>query len=113
MTRAVLIGVCCSILGAFPLAALTALVYSFPVPFRGKVSGPEGVISSQGAVFLYGITGGFVVLGLVGVAAGVIASWAGRDDPRRVAWLSVLLSLLFSAACVILLATLELIIGPW
>lgn len=113
MKRPLLVGAGCSILGAFPFAALVALVHGFPIPFRGMLSGPEAVIPSQVAVLVYGAIGGFVVLGLAGAAAGVLASRTGGGDPKLVTCLSVTLSLLFSAVLVTLLAALDLIIGPW
>lgn len=113
MKRMLLLGACCSIFGVFPLAALVALVYGFPVPFVGKGRGLKVVIPSQVAVLIYGIMGGFVILGLAGAGAGAVAMRAGGSDARRITRLCVTLSLLVSAVLVILLAILDLIIGPW
>jgi hypothetical protein len=112
MIRMALLGALIAIVGAFPLAASIALVYGFPVPFAGKMSGPEALIPSQFAVFMYGIIGGFGVLALAGALAGAIACKVG-PNPKSVAVLCVCLALLFSAGCLALLANLDLIIGPW
>jgi hypothetical protein len=113
MTRAVVLGAVIAIVGAFPLAATTALLYGFPVPFAGKLSGPSAVIPSQIAVVLYGLIGGFPALAVAGAIAGAIAFKVGRPNRARVGVLCAILSLVCSAAGVGLLATLDLIIGPW
>jgi hypothetical protein len=113
MGRAIFTGVVTAIVGAFPLAAVTALFYGFPVPFAGKLSGPGAVVPSQVAVVLYGMIGGFPVLGFAGAIAGASAFLMARPNHPKVAVLGVLLALLCSAAGVVLMATLDLIIGPW
>jgi hypothetical protein len=113
MTRAAVLGAVFAVAGAFPLAATTALFYAFPVPLTGKLSGPSAVLPSQIAVVMYGIMGGFPVLAVAGAVAGLIAFKLGSPNRSRVGVLCAVLALVCSAAGVVLLATLDLIIGPW
>ena len=102
-----------SVLAAFPIAAIIALVYGFPIPFTGKLKGPAAIFPSQVAVFMYGMIGGFVVLAVLGAAGGVIARRLAPTDRPRARRLCLLFSLIATTACLMLLATLDLIIGPW
>jgi hypothetical protein len=113
MTRAAVLGAVLAVAGAFPLAATTALFYGFPVPFAGKLSGPSALLPSQIAVVMYGLIGGFPVLALAGAIAGAIAFKLGSPSRSRVGVLCAVLALVCSAAGVVFLATLDLIIGPW
>jgi len=113
MRRAVLKGAIYSILSAFPLASVVALVYGFPIPFGKKMSGIEAVVPSLFAVIFYGILGGFVVLGLMGAVAGALSYQIGKPDGRRVNWLCLAFSLSVTLAGVVFLAILDLIIGQW
>jgi hypothetical protein len=54
----------------FPAAALVALVYRFPVPFGGFVSGPAGAWSAMLATLFYGLVGGFVVVPVLAALGG-------------------------------------------
>jgi hypothetical protein len=85
MARCVWVGVLSAIAGSFLVAPLLALVYRFPIPFSGMESGPSAAVRSLFAVAFYGVLGGFVVLGVFGAAAGVVASRVAGADPRR-AW---------------------------
>ena len=46
------LGCLLAVLGAFPVAALVALVFRFPIPFTGYCSGPGAVLSSFVAVLM-------------------------------------------------------------
>lgn len=101
-------------MGTFPSAALVGLSYGFPVPFAGKLSGWEAIIPSQFAVFMYGVfLGGFVVVALAGAIAGFLAKELCRDHPELQEPAAIASSLLVSFASVMLLAALDLFIGPW
>lgn len=114
MIRAGLIGACTAVVVTFPLAALVALLYRFPIPFGGYASGPSAVLISLGAVVFYGVAmGGFVVLGLLGFTAGILAQRAARSSGRPVLLATVLSSTLFAFAAVLTLAILDKLIGPW
>ena len=61
------------------LAAITALVFRFPVPFYKYVSGPaEVVLAFEGAIF-YGLLGGFVVEAALGGLGGVLGARRGSS----------------------------------
>ncbi len=99
--------------GAFPAAAAIALVYRFPIPFRGYESGLAAAGSALGAVFFYGILGGFVLLGAAGGIAGVFAhSRVGPQKPP-VQTLTIAIVLAVDVGGALLLATLDKLIGPW
>jgi hypothetical protein len=85
MARCIWIGLLSAVAGSFLVAPLLALVYKFPIPFSGMESGPVAAVRSLFAVAFYGVFGGFVVLGVLGAAAGGIASKVAGADPGR-AW---------------------------
>ena len=103
-----------SIVSTFPIAGVMALVFRFPVPFAGYVSGFDAIRPTMFAVAVYGVFfGGFVVVGLLGAIAGFVM--ATLDLPglgnkkRAVQWVS----LGIATVCLFVLAVLDWIIGPW
>jgi hypothetical protein len=109
-----LIGSFVAILASFPLAVLCALVFRFPVPFVGYMSGPKAVVPALWAVLFYGVLlGGFLVLALVGGLGGVAAERYAKTDHRRRLRLCLALATLGSAVGIAALAILDKIIGPW
>jgi hypothetical protein len=106
-------GALSAILLAFPFAALCALLFRFPVPFAGYESGLSAVPDAWVAVRLYGALGGFALLAVLGGLSGAVAHRLGKADPRRVWQGTVSLAAAVAFCCVMLLATLDYIIGPW
>jgi hypothetical protein len=105
----IVVGALVAILASFPLAALTALVVRFPIPFGGYVSGPEAVGPVLYAVGFYGMLGGFFVQAVVG---GVAAFVASRSQPRgSKRWVAAPVAAAWAG--VLLLSILDWIIGPW
>jgi hypothetical protein len=102
-----------TILLVFPFAGLCALVFRFPVLFGAYESGWSAVPHALAAVRFYGALGGFTLLALLGALGGAVAHRMQRPDTRRVwQWtISFAAALAFSA--VMLLATLDFMIGPW
>jgi hypothetical protein len=93
---------------AFPLAALCALVYRFPVPLVGYRSGPVAVPGAVVSVVFYGVLlGGFPVLLAGGAAAGAVAYGLGRPDLWRVRLLVLTLAGLVAALGVGLVAIVD------
>jgi hypothetical protein len=112
MRPAILWGVLSAMVLAFPLAAICALVYRFPVPFAGYMSGIVAVPFVLMAVVFYGILGGFPLL----AAAGALGGWAAHltgSDPRAVRRLAVAFGAVAALLGVALLAVLDKLIGPW
>jgi hypothetical protein len=109
----VLGGALWTILLVFPFAGLCALVFRFPVPFGAYESGWSAVPHALAAVRFYGALGGFTLLAVLGALGGAVAHRMQRPDTRRVwQWtISFAAALAFSA--VMLLATLDFMIGPW
>lgn len=107
-------GAALSVLGTYPAAALAALLFRFPVPFGGYVSGPGGAALTPLAVTIYGLVfGGFLVQGVLGGVAGLRAGHRGRHDRGRTWRLCFLYGLAAAVPGVAVLAVLDRIIGPW
>jgi hypothetical protein len=107
-------GAVLGVLATYPMAALCALFFRFPVPFGGYVSGPSGAVLSPLAVTIYGVMfGGFVVQGVLGGIAGRLARRRGRGNQRLTWRLCILYGAAASLPGVALLATLDKVIGPW
>ena len=95
-----------------------ALVVRFPIPkiwpdFRADYcSGPNAVIPAMVAVFLYGIYGGFVILGVLGGIGGALTTFLKLKllKPRRTVCIG---SVVITFVCLFVLAVLDYIIGPW
>jgi hypothetical protein len=113
MRPAILWGALSAMLLAFPLAALCAIVYRFPVPLAGYLSGIFAVPYVLVGVVFYGILGGFPLLAAAGALAGWAAHQSAQNDPRTVRRLALALGALAALAGVTLLAVLDKLIGPW
>jgi hypothetical protein len=98
---------------AFPLAALCALAYRFPVPFSGYQTGLNAVPAALGAVVFYGTLGGFAVLLAAGALGGAAAYVLGCPNVQRVRRLTLAFAGLVALLGVGLLAILDKLIGPW
>lgn len=113
MTVAMLLGASCTVLLAFPAAAMCALLYRFPIPFFGYASGPAAVPDALRATAWYLGAGGVILLAVLGGLAGVAAHAVGRPDQRRVRRLSVAFAALAATLAALVLATLDRFIGEW
>jgi len=113
MWRSIKTGIAWALLGVFPLAALAALCYRFPIPFSGYESGPMAVPRTLIAVVFYGLFGGFVVLAALGAAAGAAANLLARQDARLERRLVLAFALAGDLVAVLILAVLDKIIGKW
>lgn len=105
-----------ALLAAPLVAAFVALIYRFPIPFSGYESGPRAFTRAFFAGLLYEAFGGFLVVGLCGIVAGIIASRIAKEIEAD--WKSsLLLAFAFALAAdvppVLLLAMLDKIVGPW
>lgn len=96
-----------------PFAALCALVYRFPVPFGGYVSGARQVPLALLAVAFYGAIGGFPAMLAVGALGGWAAHALAAPDMRRVKRLALTFGMAASALSVLLLAVLDKLVGSW
>ena len=95
---------------SFPLAALAALVFRFPIPFGSYMSGIGAVIPALFAAGFYGVIGGFAVQAILGGAAGVMAARTGAANRRRAVLTCAVLAALPG---LLILSILDWIIGPW
>ena len=101
-----------SLAAAFPVTAIMALLFRFPVPFKGIDSGLDHVLPSLFGLCFYGALGGFPALAAGGAMAGIAASMISRDaDGRR--RLQRILSVCIAILMLFMLATLDWYIGPW
>lgn len=80
----------------FPAAALVALVYRFPLPLGGTVSGPAGAWNAMLATLFYGLVGGFVVVPGLAAALGALLRKRGIESPALVTVPSVSAALLYA-----------------
>jgi hypothetical protein len=114
VTSSILCGAACSIAGTYPMAALCALLFRFPIPFGGYSSGVHAVLPSVVAVTVYGLVfGGFLVQALLGGVAGVLARRHGGPDRTHRWRRCVICGVAASLPGVTALAVLDKIIGPW
>ncbi len=113
MLRLVIAGALWSLVSTFPVTALLALFFRFPVPFAGIDGGPSQVIPAMFALLFYGVLmGGFFLVGFCGGLAGAVA-WllASTSGHRR--GLQRCLSIAVTFVLLFVLATLDWYIGPW
>jgi hypothetical protein len=113
MRPAILWGALSAMILPVPLAALCAIVYRFPVPFGGYVSGIFMVPYVVMGAFFYGMLGGFPLLGAAGALGGWLAYQSAEHDPRAARQLAIVFGALPALAGVTLLAVLDKLIGPW
>src|SRR4030095_17163500 len=78
-------GAAAAVAATFPLAALVALAFRFPIPFVTYMSGVDAIIPALFAAAFYGTIGGFVVQALAGGVAGYLAAWRAEAG-RKQAW---------------------------
>ena len=98
-------------LASFPLAALIALVFRFPIPFNAYLSGPTAMLPASMAVVFYGVMGGFPVQAAMGGVGAVVGSrFSAGDRQRRAAIIGAVVA---AIPGLVVLAVLDYIIGPW
>jgi hypothetical protein len=102
-----------AVAGSFPLAAVIALVFRFPVPFAGYQSGPKAMIAAIFAVLFYGLLGGVLVQAFLGGLSGGIAYKLAAHDAGKAHRFSIACGLASALPGLLLLAVLDWIIGPW
>lgn len=111
--RTSLAGALWSVVAVFPIAALMALLFRFPVPFAGIRSGPAAIVPAMFAVLFYGVfMGGLILVAIGGLVAGACASLIGGSNLNR-RRIQRCLSILVAFVLVFLLATLDWYIGNW
>jgi len=102
------------IVATVPLVILCALVFRFPVPFGGYMSGPSAIIPALIAILFYGLVfGGFVVQAFLGGLGGLLAERIAAPDKQKVKRLCIFFSTIGALFGVFTLAILDKIIGPW
>jgi len=93
---------------------LCALLFRFPVPFAGYISGYRAVPLSVLAVAFYGLLfGGFVVVGALGAIGGIVAHRLHQPDLGDVRRWTRGLAGFAAVLSVMVLAVLDKFIGPW
>lgn len=114
---AVTVAIVTAIVASGPLAALCGLVYRFPIPFAGPMSGWDAVRGMPLALFFYGIMlGGFLVLAALAalLALSFRAFGPGRDAAAGDLFqMGVAAGLASASLGVALLANWDFIYGPW
>jgi hypothetical protein len=113
MGNGIWFGALTAIVMAFPVAGVLALVYRFPVPFAGYISGVSAMGYAMVGVVFYGLLGGFPLLAVLGGLTGAIMSRTGTDKDKLPVKLIVLVCFFIDLAMLFVLAILDKIIGPW
>ena len=106
-------GAATAVFASFPLAALCALVFRFPIPLFGYASGFGAMWPAMIAVLFYGLMGGIPLQALLGGLGGLAGARYGRPDERRRRQYSLVLSIAIAVPGIVSLAVLDYIIGPW
>ncbi|MBL9161840.1 MAG: hypothetical protein JNL18_03765 [Planctomycetaceae bacterium] len=97
----------------FPLAGLTALLYQFPVPIAGMVTGWQGVLPAMLGLPIYAALGWVLIPIALGVLSGAAARRLAGADGRRARRITIALAAMSAFACTTTLATIDKLIGPW
>ena len=109
----VLAGIVWAIVATIPIAALLGLVFRFPVPFNGYMSGPSAFFMSMFGAAFYGLVfGGWIVVG----TAGGLFTWVARalcKNEQTALVVSRVLSVLVALVGCAVMSTLDWIIGPF
>jgi len=107
----------CAIVGivaTVPLVLLCALIFRFPVPFAGYLSGPSAILPALIAIIFYGVLmGGFIVQALLGGLGGLFGEYLASPNIKLVKRFCVVFSTIGASLGVLLLAILDKLIGPW
>ena len=102
-----------SCLLAFPIAAIIGLVFRFPIPLGGYLSGVDAIVPSMFAVLFYSFFGLLPAVFLCGVVAGAFIP-KGRSGssviPNRYEFAASSVAALIPLG---VLSVLDKIIGPW
>jgi len=107
-------GAIVGIVATVPLVMLCALVFRFPVPFAGYLSGPGAIFPALIGIFFYGVLlGGFIIQALLGGIGGFVAEFFAAPDKHNIKMLCIVFSTIGASLGVLILALLDKIIGPW
>jgi len=98
---------------SFPLAGLIGLLFRFPVPFAGYMSGPTAFLPAMVGAFIYAILGGVLVQVVMGVVGGLIAYQVTRHNSERLRSVVLICGMASALPGLLLLSMLDWIIGPW
>jgi len=102
-----------AVVSSIPLAGLIGLVFRFPVPMVGPVSGPDALLAGMIAAMIYGALGGVIVQAAAGSAAGTLSLMYAQRYGKNVAICVILGGVLSALPGLLLLSVLDWIIGPW
>lgn len=117
--RWTLAGALIAVTACFPLAALTALVFRFPIPFAGYRRGWEAAAEAPAAMHFYALTigsvpgGGYALLAVLGALAGYAGARIVPATSWRASSVRVLVPVAAALTVVIALAVWDLVFGPW
>lgn len=104
--NAVMMGACTFAFGTFPAVWLVTAVYRFPAPMGGSLNGSSSWTSVVITVVIYGLLGGFPLLGAIGGVAGAMAHDALFPDDgaitKRILLSALITDLVVAAAASLL-----------
>ena len=112
-SKAVTLGILSSFCSVFIATILVTVFYRFPVPFAEQyATGREEALTGLLALLFYGILGGFVVVLGLGLLSGLLV-YRFPSTEEKMKFEIIGISALLNLLAVILLSTLDKIIGPW
>ena len=100
-----------ALVSSYFVALLFAYTFRIPIPLAAYY-GPLGEISTYSLTVFYGIFGGFIIVPVLGAAAGLLAGRKHISSRNRRSMI-VLYSVLAGSAPVLALSVLDYVIGPW
>ena len=107
-----LLGALWSVVSAFPIAGMIALLFRFPVPLSGYMSGASAVIPAMIGVAVYGILlGGFVLVAALGALGATLATKLLPQHSKR--WTIGIVSVAITTGFLLVLSVLDWLIGSW
>ena len=106
-------GAAWAVVATIPLAGLIGLVFRFPIPFNGYMSGPTALVMAMFAAVFYGLAfGGWLIVGTLGGVLSVTARLTIRNDPSFKT-VSRFMSIVVAVISCLILATLDWYIGAF
>ena len=112
-SKAVTLGILSSFCSAFIATLLVTVFYRFPVPFAEQyATGREDAFTALLALLFYGILGGFIVVLAIGLLSShLVCRFSSTEGKMKLEIIGISASV--NLLAVILLSTLDKIIGPW
>jgi hypothetical protein len=101
-----------AIAASLPTSILSALLYRFPFFMVGSQSGIDAALDAPLMWVIWIAFGGFVVLGVLGLIAGLLIAIRIKNNSLRKKY-AIWTGALIAVVSVLIFASSDLIFGPW